>query len=92
MTVALDPGQIDLSAMGSVLPAEATPRGTWLAVGTVVALLLGRALMWLLVQLLKFLVLLAIVGTILAIGFEVGSHWDDVAGAATPGTTAVHHR
>jgi hypothetical protein len=91
MTVALVPGDIDLSAMGSVLPAETTPRGTWLAVGTAIALLLGRALMWLLVQLLKFLLLLAIVGTILAIGFEVGSHWDDASGAA-PAVTELHHR
>ena len=92
MTVALVPGEIDLSAMGSVLPAEATPRGTWLAVGSAIALLLGRALMWLLVQLLKFLLLLAIVGTILAIGFEVGNHWNDVSGAAGPAATELHHR
>jgi hypothetical protein len=95
MTVTPDPGHIDLLGMARLAPAEVTPRGTWVAVGAAVALLLGRALLWLLVQLLKFLVLLAIVGAILAIGFEVGNHWDTVTGAATPGAAEApgpaHH-
>ena len=91
MTVAPVPAHIDLLGMARVAPPEATPRGTWLAVGTAVALMLGRALLWLLVQLLKFLVLLAIVGAILAIGFEVGTHWDTVTGQAGV-TGQVHPR
>jgi hypothetical protein len=91
MTVAVFSGQIDLLAT-RVQPAGATSRGTWVAVGTAVALLLGRALLWLLVQLLKLLVLLAIVGAILAIGFEAGSRWDAMSGATAPVTTGVHHR
>jgi hypothetical protein len=82
MTVAAVSGQIDLLATARASSVGTTARGTWVAVGAAVALLLGRALVWLLVQLLKFLVLLAIVGAILAIGFELGSHWDSLTGAA----------
>ena len=91
MTVAPVPAQIDLLGMARAAPAQVTPRGTWLALGAAAALLLGRALLWLLMQLLKFLVLLAIVGAILAIGFEVGSHWDVAAGQAGV-TGQAHHR
>lgn len=87
MSVTPDPVQIDLSSMSST-PAESG--GTWVAVAAAVALLLGRLVLWLLVQLVKFLVLLVIVGTILLIGFEIGSNWDAVSGAAS--ATGVHHR
>jgi hypothetical protein len=90
MTVAPVAAQIDLLAMPHAAPIGAPARGTWVAVGAAVALLLGRALLWLLVQLLKFLVLLAIVGAILAIGFEVGSHWDAVSGQAEVTGQAQH--
>jgi hypothetical protein len=92
MTVNPAPAHIDLLGMARVATPETTARGTWLAVGAAVALMLGRALLWLLVQLLKFLVLLAIVGTILAVGFEVGSHWDTLSGAAATAPAEVHHR
>ena len=91
MTVALVPGQIDLLSLTRAQSAEAS-RGTWVALGTALALLLGRLLLWLLVQLLKLLILLAIVGAILAIGFEAGSHWDSATGAPAPVTAEVHHR
>ena len=82
MTVAPVAAQIDLLAMPHAAPIGAPARSTWVAVGAAVALLLGRALLWLLVQLLRFLVLLAIVGAILAIGFAVGAHWNASAGQA----------
>ena len=91
MTVAPLPAQIDLLGMARVAPPETPARGTWVAVGAAVALTLGRLLLWLLVQLLKFLLLLVVVGAILAIGFEVGSHWDAVAGQSEI-TGQVHGR
>jgi hypothetical protein len=87
MSVTPDPVQIDLLGMSGT---TSEPRGTLVAVAAAVALLLGRLVLWLLVQLLKFLVLLAVVGAILAIGFEVGSNWDAVSGAAP--ATGVHHQ
>jgi hypothetical protein len=65
-------------------------RGTLLAVGAAAALMLGRLLIWLFVQLVKFLVLLVIVGAILAIGFEVGSNWEAISGATS--AVGVHGR
>jgi hypothetical protein len=85
MTVAPNlASSMDLSSVSS------DARGTVVAMAAAAALLVGRLLLWLLVQLLKFLVLLAIVGVILAIGFEVGSNWDALSGAAP--ATGVHHQ
>jgi hypothetical protein len=82
MTVTPISGQIDLLLMAHSTPAGPTPPGTWVAVAVAVALLCGRAVLWLLLQLLKFLAVLALVATIIAIGFEVGSHWDALTKAA----------
>ena len=82
MTLAAITARVDLLGIGHTAPPQATPRGIWVAVGAAIALLLGRALLWLLMQLLRFLLLLAIVWAILAIGFAVGSHWDVAAGQA----------
>ncbi|HST67237.1 MAG TPA: hypothetical protein VLM05_18820 [Mycobacteriales bacterium] len=69
--------------------AASEGRGTLVAVAAAVALMLGRLVLWLLVQLLKFLILLVIVGAILAIGFEVGSNWDGMSAAAP--VAGTHH-
>jgi hypothetical protein len=82
MTVAAITARVDLLGASHTVPPQATPPGIWLAVAAAIALLLGRALLWLLIQLLKFLLLLAIVGAIFAIGFAVGSHWDVAASHA----------
>ena len=87
MNVAPAPAPIDLFGM---LGTTSGGRGTVVAVVAALTLLLGRLLLWLLVQLVKFLVLLAIVGTLLAVGFEVGSNWDALSGAAP--ATEVHVR
>lgn len=85
MTVAPNlAGSMDLSSVSRDM------RGTVVAVVAAVSLLLGRLVLWLLVQLLKFLVLLAVVGVILAIGFEVGNNWDVVSAMAS--TTGSHHQ
>lgn len=88
MSVTPAPVHIDLLGMSGA--TSQGQRGTWVTVAAAVALLLGRLVLWLLVQLLKFLVLLVVVGVILFIGFEVGSNWDTVSAMAA--TTGVHHQ
>jgi hypothetical protein len=81
--------------MSRVTSADSGPRGTWVAVGAAITLLLGRALLWLVLQLIKVLLVLAVVAMIFAIGFGIGQSWDTVIGAPVkaeiPSVAPIHH-
>jgi hypothetical protein len=98
MTVTPVPVHIDLLGMSRVTSADTSARGTWVAVGVAIALMLGRVLLSLAILLLKVLVLLAIVAAIFALGFEVGIKWDAATGVPSPATAEIpplgplHHK